>query len=217
MKNLIYVCLLALVAVSFGCEKEELYLSPTEESIEISDINEKFEESNSKSDTKASSTSYQRNVDNSQVNYYDENGNPVETYSLYLDMDYIEANYNGQYFGSFSQHYFNEMSNHFTIHTVEYANASCGNIERWVVSKEEYDIYVDSIGGYHSGVSAVNNGDGNNNSSTSSGSSNTEPDEGWGDEDGNVTTNPRPRTNPDDDGDVEPKDNLVPTEYEGCF
>lgn len=196
MKKIIYVCLLALLGVSFGCEKDEL----TEENLGIDnkvELNSDFQKSANGAD-----------------NYYDENGNPVETYYLYLDMDSIEANYTGSYTGSFSQHFYNEMSAHFTIHSVEYANSNCGNIERWVVTKQEYDVYVFFNGEISGNVIVVvmpNDDNGGNTSSTSNGDSGSSGDEGWGDENGNVT--PKPTKKPDSNNPTQGAGNPYPD----CF
>lgn len=194
MKKFIYVCLISLLAVNLGCEKDEL----TEENLGIDnkiELNSDFQKSG-----------------NGANNYYDENGNPVETYYLYLDMDSIEANYTGSYTGSFSQHFYNEMSTHFTIHNVEYAGRGCGNIERWTVTKQEYDVYVFLNGPiYNVFVREVLNGNGGDNTSTSNGDSGSSGDEGWGDENGNVT--PKPTKKPDSNNPTQG----VGNPYPDCF
>lgn len=210
MKKIIYVCFIALLGLSFGCEREELYLEDNSEKISDNEISNS--ENTLDVEAKSQSASFEnRSSSMTTEGYYDDNGNLVSTYMLYLNMDIIEFNYPGLYMGSFSQHFYNEMSTHFTIHSVEYAHIGCGNIERWVVTKLEYDAYV-AIHGEIDGIIEINHtDDGNNNSDTASNSNAT----GWGDENGNVSqTPPRKRSDPDDD-DI--PNVTVPTEYEYCF
>ena len=211
MKKLIYVCFIALLALSFGCEKEELNIDDNSEKITDNEIAN--QENTLDIEAKSQSASVEnRSSSMTTEGYYDDDGNLVSTYMLYLDMDTIEDNYFGPYTGSFSQHFYNEMSAHFTIHSVEYAYSSCGNIERWVVSKLEYDAYI-GINGEIDGIIEINHtDDGNNNSDTASNSNAT----GWGDANGNVSQTPptKKKGGPDDD-DI--PNVTVPTEYEFSF
>lgn len=207
MKKLIYACFIALLALSFGCEKEELYFHDNSESLIENEQSDQF--SSGEFHSKSNSASYEnRSSSTSDDGFYDENGNRIAY--LYLDMDAIEANYSGFYSGSFSTHYYNEMSMHFTIYNVENANSICGNIERWTVSYAEYNMYLTSIGGTHVGtILEGSSDDGENNSSTSS----TSGQPGWGDENGNVSPRP-PRPN---DPNAPEQSIPVPAEYTGCF
>ncbi len=186
MKKLIYVGLIALLGVNFGCQKEDL----NNESPEL--------DNRIKLDSNFQKTGFG-----------DQNGNVEETYHLYLDMSYIESAYTGSYTGSFSQHYYNEMSSHFTIYSVEYAAPSCGNIERWTVNKAEFDAYV-AVNGPLVGYIVIDNS--SDDGSTSSNSSNNSDNTGWGDDQGNVENKKKPTHNDD-----EPNSTGVPIQYEGCF
>ena len=189
MKKIIYVCLLVLLAVSFGCEKENL--------------NEENFESNNRVEL---DSNFQKN------GFGDDNGNIEDTYHLYVDMDYIEANYSGLYNGPFRDHFQNEMSNYFSIYLVEFADPSCGNVERWTVNKAEYDAYVALNGPFIGFIVIENNG--STDGSTSSNGSNNNDDSGWGDEDGNTTKKKKPIQNNDPN---EPTSTEVPVQYENCF
>ena len=160
MKKIIYLCLLALLAVSFGCEKEGLYEYPPEENLEkaqtdkLSNDKSGDDMHNSSSANQTSSSAKSSNesptATTNSTTTLPGNGNDV--YYLYLNMDAIEDDYNSDpnnpsYTGPFNIYYRNLMSNNFTIyHIQESTNNSCGNIERWIVDFVEFNQYLVSIG-----------------------------------------------------------------------
>lgn len=211
MKKIIYLCLLAVLAVSFGCSKDEVFTEEQSRNSENTELVNGIEKGkfNQKNSTTTDQQDYER-YSNTAINIYDEYGVPAGTdvLALYLDMSLIQLNYSGpSYTGSFNDHYKDEMATHFTIYAVESADASCGNIERWIVNKAEYILYTG--GTDEEGIIAldVNGGD---NSSTSAGNSNAT---GWGDDAGNVTPKPKKPTNPTNPSSLV----AIPIEYLGCF
>lgn len=206
------------MGMMMGCEKEVL-INPSLESNSIPTGNKKLALTNSKPQGKPALSNNQKSGLNTANVIVDENGVPsgVEAIVLYLDMDVIQSNYPNSFSGSFSQHYRNEMSTHFTIYSVDYGNSSCGNVERWFVNKLEYENYAGTS--LTDGVIPVDIDEGNDNTSSanSPASSTSNPPAGWGDPNGNVSSQAPSRPNRPDAPDDTPTGIPIPITFQACF
>ncbi|WP_298896760.1 hypothetical protein [uncultured Psychroserpens sp.] len=134
----------------------------------------------------------------------------THTYTMYLDMTLLEANYVGSFIGPFNIHYRNEMMNNFTIFSVEYAsNPDCGNIERWVVDVHEFNAYISSIG-HQDGVIPGHDHTGNSEGGSTSNST------GAGVTDVNGKKKDPPPPDPDNTV-IDPDDPDISVDYAYCF
>lgn len=213
MKKIIYLLTIALVTIIISCDKEKL-ITPTEGNT-IS-----LQESKNLAVIPSKGNSSLPNIGQNSINQLTNsgiigpNGVPanVDALALYLDMGLIQKNYSGTYIGSFSAHYRNEMSAHFTIYSVQNALPSCGNIERWIVNKREYEAYAGTT--IDPGIIVIDLDEGNDNT-TSAGSTSTTTT-GWGDANGNVHSTPPNRPSKPDDTPTR-RTIPLPSRYHTCF
>jgi len=148
-KQLKFLSLL-FALLAFSCSKEELQVDHNTD-LEITSKSAAPENLSKNLDLQEnkSSTNSLPNTTNSTTTLP---GGETDVYYLFLNMDIIESDYNNDpnspiYTGPFNIHYRNLMSNHFTIYNVtESTNATCGNIERWIVDLDEFNQYLVSIG-----------------------------------------------------------------------
>lgn len=138
MKKIIYVCILALLAISFGCEKEEIII---EEQNEV--IKDEIQYQSRQNDNNNSTGIFRL------ATYLNEIPPGTETINIYLDMDLLEAQYltypsNPPIIGHFNEFYRDHWLGSFTIYTIAYSSALCEyNEEKWTVNKAEYMNYLE--------------------------------------------------------------------------
>lgn len=141
MKKIIYGCLIALLAISFGCEKEEINI--TDQDAENT--------SNANVQKNAPNVTAKANGNQQLSNFIFLNTIPpgTETMYLYLNMDLLEDEYNTDpsntmgYIGDFSTFYRSYWESYFTIYTVEFSPSECeDNIERWTINRAEYIAWL---------------------------------------------------------------------------
>lgn len=176
MKNIIYLCLFAVVALNYNCSKDEVQLDAESTfDAKSTNITSKKQLNQVEGLDKSSLPGEDLNVQSSSIG----SSNNDAVYILYINMDLMEQEYNSDssnpsYTGPFNLYFRNVMSNQFTIYNINVStNFACGNIERWYVNLEELNTYLLSIGEY-----TVSNGNGQNNdnpggNTTGGGSSNT--------------------------------------------
>ena len=138
MKKIIYVCLLVVLAISFGCEKEEI--DKTEQKAKnISDVSSKKVKGKETNEAK-------RQQQTSLI--LDPMPPGTQTMDIYLNMTTIEDEYNNDpsnlgYIGEFNVFYRNYYKNNFSIYIIEFSNKNCrDNIEKWTVNQFEYLNFV---------------------------------------------------------------------------
>ena len=136
MKKIIYSCLLAVLALSFGCEKDEVLIEEKSEIlIEETQYQSRQGKNNSGSGTLVTAT------------FLNEIPSGTETLDIYFEMDSLETLYlsfpnNPQVNGPFSVFYRNQWLSSFTIYTIAYSNLNCNvSREKWTVNKSEYESF----------------------------------------------------------------------------
>jgi hypothetical protein len=139
MKKIIYGCLIALLAINFGCEKDEINTAKQDINItsNLSAKKVKGEETN-----EGKMQQQQMHLILNQIPL------GTETMDIYLNMNIIEYEYNNDptnigYIGDFNVFYRNYYGSHFTIYSIEFSNNNCkDNIEKWTINKSEYIDFV---------------------------------------------------------------------------
>jgi hypothetical protein len=151
MKKIIYGCLIALLAINFGCEKDEIN---TTEGNATSDTSQKVENDsnlNTKKDPSKGTAKVNGNQQY-QINTIFLEPIPLETETLdiYYNMDVLEDQFNDyddnpDITGPFNIFYRDHWGNYFTIYQITLSNGSCANnIEKWVVNKTEYIAFLNA-------------------------------------------------------------------------
>ena len=152
MKKIVYLFVLAVLAVNIGCEKEEVIIKEQNETLNKNIINQKQNEN------------LNNKLNINTIPNYTSNSIPVptaeiinklplgtETINIYLNFDYIEYLYNlypsnPPIIGSFNEFYRNQWLSSFTIYTITYSPMYCSsNEEKWVVNKNEYLNFISPL------------------------------------------------------------------------